>query len=220
MVVGGVVRVEARSGYVNLCLYVFLSSVCSLKVNDANYLTGYRGKGKLIMLRILYYSLCRLYANLLVMFEIINVIEPFELVFYVLKPRGLVTYNREEPSTKCMALIYLSLIGTHSLLAYDKGVWDSWRNSGSMQPNQAKSKSGNPEESNIYNAGNAGVCSEPWWSGAGNPPFNPAMMRGSASDSSSLEQSVDGRSQSESGINDEDGDSTKQSPRTRYLQPG
>ncbi|GFP87026.1 nuclear transcription factor y subunit a-1 [Phtheirospermum japonicum] len=49
---------------------------------------------------------------------------------------------------------------------------------------------------------------------------NGAMMRGNASDSSSSqEQSADGQSQSGSGINEEDDDTTKQSPSTVPLQP-
>ncbi|KAK6119763.1 hypothetical protein DH2020_046504 [Rehmannia glutinosa] len=43
---------------------------------------------------------------------------------------------------------------------------------------------------------------------------------GNASESSSQEQSVDGQSQSESGINEEDDDANKQSPSNTHLQPG
>ncbi|KAI3461104.1 hypothetical protein Pfo_017767 [Paulownia fortunei] len=85
-----------------------------------------------------------------------------------------------------------------------------------MQP---KSKSVNQGEANLYNVANSTVCSERWWNNTGYNSFSPAVMRGNASDSSSLEQSVDGQSQSEGGINEEDDDTVKHSPSTIQLQP-
>lgn len=85
-----------------------------------------------------------------------------------------------------------------------------------MQP---KSKSVNQGEANIYNAANSTVCSEPWWNNIGYNSFCPTAMQGNASDSSSLEQSVDGQSQSEGRINEED-ITVKLSPNSTPLQPG
>lgn len=86
---------------------------------------------------------------------------------------------------------------------------------------QSKPKSVNQGQSNLYNVATSTVCSDPWWNNNGFSSFPPMMMRGDASDSSSLEQSVDGQSQSEGGINeDDDDDNTKQSPSTASLQPG
>nr|CAM12542.1 YA4 [Antirrhinum majus] len=85
---------------------------------------------------------------------------------------------------------------------------------------QSKSKSVSQGESNLYNVANSTVCSEPWWSNTGYNSFSPAMMRGNASDSSSLEHSVDGQSQSEGTRNEEADDTAKHSPSTIHLQPG
>ncbi|XP_011090024.1 nuclear transcription factor Y subunit A-1 isoform X2 [Sesamum indicum] len=84
-----------------------------------------------------------------------------------------------------------------------------------MQP---KSKTVNQGETNLYNGHNSTLCSEPWWNSTGFNSFSPAMMRGNASDSSSLEQSADGQSQSEGGINEDDDETVKQSPSTMPLQ--
>ncbi|KAL3828192.1 hypothetical protein ACJIZ3_016994 [Penstemon smallii] len=62
---------------------------------------------------------------------------------------------------------------------------------------QSKSKSVNQGESNLENVAKSTVCSEPWWSNTGYNSFSHTMMQGNASDSSSLEQSLDSRSQSE-----------------------
>lgn len=64
-------------------------------------------------------------------------------------------------------------------------------------------------ETNQFNVSHTAVCSESWWNTMGSMGYNsisPAMMRGSASDSSSLEQSMDGHSQSDSRMNDDDDD--------------
>ncbi|XP_073040579.1 nuclear transcription factor Y subunit A-1-like isoform X1 [Primulina eburnea] len=79
----------------------------------------------------------------------------------------------------------------------------------SMQP---KSKGANQVESKLCNITNSYICSETWWNNGGNTSFSPAMMRDKASDSSSREQSADGRSQSVGGINEEDDDAVKHSP--------
>ncbi|KAK4407405.1 Nuclear transcription factor Y subunit A-1 [Sesamum angolense] len=85
---------------------------------------------------------------------------------------------------------------------------------------QSKSKSVNQgEAAGLYNVANSTLYSDPWWNNTGYNSFSPAMMRGNASDSSSLEQSVDGQSQSEGGINEEDDDTTKKSPSGTPLQP-
>ncbi|KAG8388997.1 hypothetical protein BUALT_Bualt02G0183600 [Buddleja alternifolia] len=84
----------------------------------------------------------------------------------------------------------------------------------------SKSKSVNQGGPNLYNATNSSVCSDHWWNSTGYSTFSPAMMRGNASDSSSLDQSADGQSQSEGGINEEDDDTPKQSPSAIPLQPG
>ncbi|KAL2535806.1 Nuclear transcription factor Y subunit A-1 [Forsythia ovata] len=75
------------------------------------------------------------------------------------------------------------------------------------------------EESNLYNVSNSRVRSEPWGSNTGYKPFPPAMIQGNASDSSSLEQSVDGQSQSEGGVNEEDDAAAKQTSSTLPLHP-
>ncbi|KAL2510835.1 Nuclear transcription factor Y subunit A-1 [Abeliophyllum distichum] len=84
---------------------------------------------------------------------------------------------------------------------------------------QSNTKRVNPGESNLYNVSNSRVRSEPWGSNTGYKPFPPAMMQGNASDSSSLEQSVDGQSQSEGGVNEEDDAAAKQTSSTLPLHP-
>ncbi|XP_073311235.1 nuclear transcription factor Y subunit A-1-like isoform X1 [Primulina huaijiensis] len=85
-----------------------------------------------------------------------------------------------------------------------------------MQP---KSKGVNQVESKLSNLTNSNICSESWWNNGGNTSFSPAMMRDKASDSSSLEQSADGHSQSEGGINEDDDDAVKHSPSNIPLRP-
>ncbi|KZV22141.1 nuclear transcription factor Y subunit A-1 [Dorcoceras hygrometricum] len=84
-----------------------------------------------------------------------------------------------------------------------------------MQPNP---KSVNQVESKLCNVGNSNVCSEPWWNNGGSTSFSRGMIRDKASDSSSLEQSADGHSQSEGGVNEEDDDAVKHSPSIISLQ--
>lgn len=67
----------------------------------------------------------------------------------------------------------------------------------------------NKVETNQFNVSHTAACPEPWWNTMGSMGYSsisPAMMRGSASDSSSLEQSMDGHSQSDSRMNDDDDD--------------
>lgn len=76
---------------------------------------------------------------------------------------------------------------------------------------QSKSKTldKNKVETNQFNVSHTAACPEPWWNTMGSMGYSsisPAMMRGSASDSSSLEQSMDGHSQSDSRMNDDDDD--------------
>ncbi|TMW86502.1 hypothetical protein EJD97_021293 [Solanum chilense] len=75
----------------------------------------------------------------------------------------------------------------------------------------SNSKSTNREETNAYNVPRSTVYPEPWWNGAVYTPVSPGLMRENASDSSSLEQSVDGQSQSDGGINEEDDDAPEKS---------
>lgn len=84
---------------------------------------------------------------------------------------------------------------------------------------QSKSKSIKQGESSIYNVANCTVHSDPWRNNNGHNSVSPAMIWGSVSDSSSLEQSVDGHSQSkgQTGINEEDDDTTNRSQSTSLL---
>lgn len=76
-------------------------------------------------------------------------------------------------------------------------------------------------EANLNNAPKSTVCSEPWWNNSGYNSFIPTVMQGNASDSSSLEQSVDGQSQSEDRINEEEDDTVKHSsPNSAPSQSG
>ncbi|PHU03256.1 Nuclear transcription factor Y subunit A-9 [Capsicum chinense] len=75
----------------------------------------------------------------------------------------------------------------------------------------SNSKIANREETNAYNGPRSTVYSEPWWNSAVYNPVSPGLMRENASDSSSLEQSVDGQSQSDGGINEEDDDAPEKS---------
>ncbi|KAK2967822.1 hypothetical protein RJ640_027716 [Escallonia rubra] len=52
---------------------------------------------------------------------------------------------------------------------------------------------------------------EPWWRNNGYVSNSPAVMHGNASDSSSVERSIDGQSQCDSGRNEEDDDASKES---------
>ncbi|PIN12353.1 CCAAT-binding factor, subunit B (HAP2) [Handroanthus impetiginosus] len=84
---------------------------------------------------------------------------------------------------------------------------------------QSKSQGGNQGEPNLYNVPNSNVYPDSWWNNTGYNSFPTTMMRGNASDSSSLEQSADGQSQSEGAMNEEDDDTTKGSPSTTPVQP-
>lgn len=86
-----------------------------------------------------------------------------------------------------------------------------------MQPKPNRS---DRTESNPYNVSQSTVCSEPWWNSMGYNSISPSMMRGNASDSSSLEQSMDGPSQSDSRMNEEDDDAAKQSQSDVNNRPG
>jgi hypothetical protein len=52
----------------------------------------------------------------------------------------------------------------------------------------------NKAEANPFNVSNPTVWAEPWWNTMGYTSISPATVRGSVSDSSSLEQSMDGQS--------------------------
>ncbi|KAL8480078.1 hypothetical protein ACS0TY_026856 [Phlomoides rotata] len=85
-----------------------------------------------------------------------------------------------------------------------------------MQP---KFKNVDREDVNLDNVPKSTVCSERWWNNSGYNSFSPTVMRGNASDSSSLEQSVDGQSQSEDRTNEEEDDTVKHSsPNSTPLQ--
>lgn len=79
---------------------------------------------------------------------------------------------------------------------------------------QSKSKNENQIEANPYNISPSTVCGEPWWRTSGYSSISPAVIRGNASNSSSLEQSIDGHSQSDGRFNEEDDDATKESENT------
>ncbi|KAJ8529058.1 hypothetical protein K7X08_035893 [Anisodus acutangulus] len=79
---------------------------------------------------------------------------------------------------------------------------------------QSKSKSANCGEARTYTVPNSIVYSEPRWNTVGYNPVSLGLMRGSASDSPSPEQSVDGRSQSDAGANEEDDDAPEKSQST------
>ncbi|XP_009780662.1 nuclear transcription factor Y subunit A-1-like [Nicotiana sylvestris] len=79
---------------------------------------------------------------------------------------------------------------------------------------QSKSKSAICREARTFNVPNSIVYSEPWWNTAGYNPVSLGLMRECASDSSSREQSVDGRSQSDGGAKEEDDDAPENSQST------
>lgn len=83
---------------------------------------------------------------------------------------------------------------------------------------QSKSKYSIQIEADRYNISSSTVCGEPWWRSTGYNSISPEAMRGNASDTSSLEQSIDdGHSQSDGGRNEEDDDATKESQNTAPL---
>lgn len=84
----------------------------------------------------------------------------------------------------------------------------------------SNSKSTNREETNAYNGPRSTVYPEPWWNSAVYNPVSPGLMRENASDSSSLEQSVDGQSHSDGGINEEDDDAPEKSQSITPLHAG
>ncbi|KAL6502999.1 hypothetical protein OROHE_024167 [Orobanche hederae] len=86
------------------------------------------------------------------------------------------------------------------------------KNNGSMP---SKSKNVDQEQANLYNTANS---NEPWWNNTGYISFPTTMIRGNASDTSSLEHSVDAQSQSEGGLNEEDDNTGRHSPSTKLLQ--
>jgi len=62
---------------------------------------------------------------------------------------------------------------------------------------QSKSENPNRIEANPYNISSAAACSEPWWRNMNYNSISPALIAGNTSNSSSMEQSRDGQSQSE-----------------------
>lgn len=97
------------------------------------------------------------------------------------------------------------------LLVVDIGRQVLWRHYMNMQ---SKSKTVNQADADPYSATNSTLCSEPWWNNTAYNSFCPRTMRGSASDSSSTEQSGDGQSQSEGD------DTVKRSPNITPFQAG
>ncbi|XP_051143635.1 nuclear transcription factor Y subunit A-1-like [Andrographis paniculata] len=79
---------------------------------------------------------------------------------------------------------------------------------------QSKSKSANQGEASFYNVENSSSCFGPWWKNTGYNSFSHPMMKGDASETSSLEHSVDGLSQSEGAMNEEDDETIKQTSST------
>ncbi|GMQ00792.1 hypothetical protein CsSME_00047713 [Camellia sinensis var. sinensis] len=91
---------------------------------------------------------------------------------------------------------------------------------GSMQ---SKSKSASQVEANPYNISPSAVCAEPWWRSTGYNYVPPAVIGGNTSNSSSLEQSKDGQSQSDGALDEDEDDAIRESqisasPRSSILQ--
>ncbi|KAL7199318.1 hypothetical protein ACSBR2_021581 [Camellia fascicularis] len=79
---------------------------------------------------------------------------------------------------------------------------------GSMQ---SKSKSASQVEANPYNISPSAVCAEPWWRSTGYNYVPPAVIGGNTSNSSSLEQSKDGQSQSDGALDEDEDDAIRES---------
>uniref|UniRef100_A0A5B6YIE3 Nuclear transcription factor Y subunit n=1 Tax=Davidia involucrata TaxID=16924 RepID=A0A5B6YIE3_DAVIN len=79
---------------------------------------------------------------------------------------------------------------------------------------QSKPEDANRIEEYPYNISPSAVCSEPWWRSTGYNAISPAVIGGNASNSSSMEQSKDGQSQSDGELNEEDDDAIKESQNT------
>lgn len=62
---------------------------------------------------------------------------------------------------------------------------------------QSKSENPNRIEANPYNISSSAACPEPWWRNMNYNSISPALIAGNTSNSSSMEQSRDGQSQSE-----------------------
>nr|GMD23056.1 nuclear transcription factor Y subunit A-1-like [Ipomoea batatas] len=86
-----------------------------------------------------------------------------------------------------------------------------------MQPN---SKTANLVGANPHNIPHSGDSAEPWWKTAGYNSVPPGMVQGDASDSSSLEQSLDDQSQSDGGVNHEGDDGTEKSQTSKPSHQG
>ncbi|XP_031122728.1 nuclear transcription factor Y subunit A-1-like isoform X1 [Ipomoea triloba] len=86
-----------------------------------------------------------------------------------------------------------------------------------MQPN---SKTANLVGANPHNVPHSADSAEPWWKTAGYNSVPPGMVQGDASDSSSLEQSLDDQSQSDGGVNHEGDDGTEKSQTSKPSHQG
>ncbi|XAR60370.1 hypothetical protein NMG60_11033715 [Bertholletia excelsa] len=76
---------------------------------------------------------------------------------------------------------------------------------------QSNSESASRMEANLYTFSPSAACSEPWWRGTSCNTISPAVVAGNASNSSSMEQSRDGHSQSDGGLDEEVDDGLKES---------
>ncbi|KAL7227179.1 hypothetical protein ACSBR1_022108 [Camellia fascicularis] len=76
---------------------------------------------------------------------------------------------------------------------------------------QSKSKSASQVEANPYNISPSAVCAEPWWRSTGYNYVPPAVIGGNTSNSSSLEQSKDGQSQSDGALDEDEDDAIRES---------
>ena len=91
---------------------------------------------------------------------------------------------------------------------------------------QSKSETANRLRSDPHTYPPTNAYSEPWWRGIGYNPISQAVVGANASNSSSLEcpngdsESNDGQSLSNSGLNEEDDDATKESQATDPNQSG
>ncbi|KAJ7964092.1 Nuclear transcription factor Y subunit A [Quillaja saponaria] len=91
---------------------------------------------------------------------------------------------------------------------------------------QSKSESANRLKAATHTIPPTGVYSEPWWRGIVSNPIPPTMTRANAANSSSLDcpnggsESNEGQSLSNSGLNEEDDDATKEVQGTASTQSG
>ncbi|XP_063935646.1 nuclear transcription factor Y subunit A-1 isoform X3 [Daucus carota subsp. sativus] len=82
------------------------------------------------------------------------------------------------------------------------------------------SKSRKQVEADPYNIPQSTLCPEPWWHNSGYNPLPPTMMQSNVSETSSVEQSADGKSKSDGGQNEDDENTTKDSQTNAPMHSG